>query len=154
MDPRDAVDPRQISRQRKPLPAPHHTPAGPQRTLHLPQHGLQHQPQPQENSRDGRRDNPTDTLRSSPQLGIRRQNQRHPRKRNKRRHGPRLRSNHPNLPRQPRHHHSRPRQRPDTQKSELKGRQRYTMTYHRLLKTIKYKNVFTLKTEHGDISFF
>lgn len=58
MDKRDAVDPRQIPGKRKRLPAPRHTQERPQRTLHLPQHGLQHQPQPQENSRDGRRDNP------------------------------------------------------------------------------------------------
>lgn len=55
------------------------------------------------NRRHGRNQYPFDDVRRPPFMGQRSQNKRHPTQRNQRRHGPRLRSHHPNLPRFPRH---------------------------------------------------
>lgn len=103
MDKRNADDTRQVSRERHRIPAPYHQEPRHQRAMHLSQHGLQHQPQPEKDSQNGRSPDSADPIRRPPQLGFRRQSQRNSPKRNQRRHGSRLRSNHPNLPRQPRH---------------------------------------------------
>lgn len=78
MDKGNADNTRQVPRKRHRIPAPHNQESRHQRAMHLPKHGLQHQPQPEEDSQDGRSPNPADPLRRSSQLGLCRQSQRHP----------------------------------------------------------------------------
>lgn len=87
------------------IPPTYHQVRGYQRAMCLPQHRLQYQSQFEEDSRHGRNQHPSDDVRCPPLMGQCRQSKGHPPQRNQRRHGPRQRSHHPNLPRLPRHLH-------------------------------------------------
>lgn len=74
-----------------------------QRKKHLSQQRLQYQSQPQEDSNDGRSNSSNHALRRETQLGKCSESKRYTSQCLQRRHGPRLRSHHPNLPRQSRY---------------------------------------------------
>lgn len=81
----------------------------------LPQCRLPHQPELEKSCRNDRHPDTADHVRCPSLMGIRRQSKRHSPKRNQRRHGTRLRSHHPNLPRLPRHLRRRQSQLPHPQ---------------------------------------